>query len=104
MEARQKHKHEPYKIFFETLSNKARWEIIHLLQKGERNVTGIAKDLGYEQSLVSHHLKRLEICGFVKVEQNGKERVYQLNKLIIPLLNLVDKHINTFCVYCAAKL
>ena len=99
------HVHEPYKIFFETLGNKVRWEIVHLLQNGEENATGIAKKLGYEQSLISHHLKRLEICGFVAVEQKGRERVYRLNhETILPLLQLMDKHINTFCKQCAGKL
>ena len=44
--------HKPYKIFFETLANKTRWEVIHLLKEGGLNATGIAKKLGYEQSLI----------------------------------------------------
>ena len=99
------HKHEPYKIFFETLGNKVRWEIVHLLQNGEENATEIARKLKYEQSLISHHLKRLEICGLVAVEQKGRKRVYRLNQeTILPLLQLMDKHINTFCKQCASKL
>lgn len=89
---------EPHKIFFETLSNQARWDIVHLLQKGKLRATTIAKKLGYEQSLISHHLRRLEGCGFVRVKRNGKERIYALNKETMgPLLNLMDKHIKTFC-------
>ena len=92
---------EPYKIFFETLGNKVRWDIIHLLQKGELNATGIAEKLGYEQSLTSHHLTRLERCGFVNVKKNGRERVYTLNEETLkPLLLLMDKHINNFCKNC----
>ena len=90
--------HEPYKIFFETLGNKVRWDIIHLLEKGELNATGIAEKLRYEQSRISHHLTRLERCGFVSVKRNGKERIYTLNKETIkPLLALMDKHIYTYC-------
>jgi len=89
---------EPYKIFFETLGNKTRWDIVHLLEKRSYKVTEIAKALGYEQSLVSHHLRRLETCGFVHFEQKGNERIYKLNKETIkPLLILTDKHINRFC-------
>lgn len=89
---------EPYKVFFETLGNKTRWDIVHLLKKKACNVTDIAKVLGYEQSLVSHHLRRLETCGFVSFQQKGNERMYKLNqKTIEPLLVLVDKHINNFC-------
>lgn len=89
---------EPHKIFFETLGNKTRWDIVHLLQKKSYRVTEIAEALGYEQSLVSHHLRRLETCGFVSFDQKGNERMYKLNKETIkPLLVLVDKHINNFC-------
>lgn len=89
---------EPHKLFFETLGNKTRWDIVHLLQKKPYRVTEIAEKLGYEQSLVSHHLRRLETCGFVKVEQKGIERIYELNKKTVrPLLKLVDQHVNKFC-------
>ena len=88
----------PHRIFFETLGNQTRWDIINLLREGEYKATDIAKELGYEQSLVSHHLKRLETCGFVTVEPNGTERIYSLNqKTIQPLLKLVRQHINDYC-------
>ena len=89
---------EPHRIFFETLGNQTRWNIINLLRDGEYKATDIAKELEFEQSLVSHHLKRLETCGFVTVQPNGTERVYSLNtKTIGPLLKLVHKHIDTYC-------
>jgi DNA-binding transcriptional ArsR family regulator len=89
---------EPYKIFFETLSNEVRWKIIHLLKKKPYRATDIAENLVYEQSRISHHLKRLERCGFVSVEQNGKERIFTLNKkTILPLLETADAHINNYC-------
>jgi len=89
---------EPYKIFFETLGNKTRWDIVHLLQGGSCRATEIAEKLGYEQSLVSHHLKRLETCGFVSFQQKSNERIYKLNKETVgPLLVLMDKHTNRYC-------
>lgn len=89
---------EPFKLFFETLSNKVRWEIIHLLKDGKMRATAISDKLGYQQSLISQHLKRLETCGFVTVEQNGRERIYKLNKKTIkPLLELMDEHIKNYC-------
>lgn len=89
---------KPHQFFFETLGNHTRWDIIHFLHKGPQRVTAIAKKLDYEQSLVSHHLKRLETCGFVKAETNGAERIYHLNKeTISPLLKLVERHVNRYC-------
>lgn len=95
---------KPHQFFFETLGNQARWDIIHLLHGGPHRVTDISDKLGYEQSLVSHHLKRLETCGFVKAETNGAERIYHLNKKTIgPLLKLVDGHVNKFCKKVCCK-
>ncbi len=88
----------PHKLFFETLGNRTRWNIIHLLLGKSHRATDIAVRLGCEQSLVSHHLKRLEACGFVRVNTNGTERIYSLNtETIRPLSKLVDKHVTKFC-------
>lgn len=91
-----------YKRFFTTLGNENRLKIIHFLQnQGSKNVSGIVEGTELEQTLVSHNLKRLLNCHFVEVEQNGKERVYSLNKATIrPLLALMDKHVNSYCVNC----
>ena len=88
----------PYKLFFGTLANEQRLEIINLLRKGHRNVTEVCKELGYNQTTVSHNLSRLKTCNFVFVNKNGKERTYLLNKTTIkPLMELIDKHTNKFC-------
>ena len=95
---------KPHKFFFETLSNQARWDIIHILKKRPLRVTDIANKLKLEQSLVSHHLKRLETCGFLKMKANGAERIYSLNeKTIGSLLKLIDKHVNQFCKKVCCK-
>jgi len=95
---------KPHRFFFETLGNQTRWDIVHFLMNEPYRATDIAKRLGYEQSLVSHHLRRLEICGFVKVKTNGAERIYQLNKdTIRPLLGLVNNHVNKFCKKACTK-
>lgn len=94
--------HEPYKIFFETLGNRARWDIVHFLRRKDSvSASRIAAALGLEQSLASHHLRRLELCGFVKVVRRGKERHYSLNRVTAgPLLALMDRHISKFCKRC----
>ena len=66
--------------FLKTLSNPGRVDLMLLLLKGPMNVTKLANKSGLEQSAVSHHLKRLKLCGFVTVQQNGKERVYSVNE------------------------
>ncbi len=87
-----------YKLFFYTLANDTRLEIIRVLKSGSKNVGEITEALGCDQSTISHNLKRLETCRFVTVKQKGKFREYSLNKETIgPLLKLIDKHVNKFC-------
>ena len=87
-----------YKIFFGTLANETRLAIAHTLLDGSKSVTEIQRALRCDQSMVSHNLKRMERCHFVSVKQNGKQRIYSLNKETIePLLKLMDKHVNTYC-------
>ena len=88
-----------YKRFFTTLGNENRLKIIHFLaQKGPQNVSQIVNGTKLEQSAVSHNLKRLLSCQFVHTKQNGKERIYSINKETIkPLLILMDKHVEKYC-------
>ena len=89
---------KPYELFFRTLANEQRLEIINLLRKGPKNVTQICKGLKFNQTTVSHNLRRLKTCSFVSVKKNSKERIYSLNKETIkPLMELIDKHTNKFC-------
>ncbi|MCL4436363.1 MAG: metalloregulator ArsR/SmtB family transcription factor [Thaumarchaeota archaeon] len=88
---------KPYALFFKALSSAARIEIINLLQKGPKNSGEISKELGFEQSMVSHHLACLSFCGFVKSKRKGKNKVYSLNdETVAPLLKIVDQHLNSY--------
>ncbi len=87
-----------YKIFFTSLANPNRLQIINFLRQGRKNVTEICQGTGFEQSMISHNLKRLERCGMVFVERQGKNRYYNLNeKTIKPLLKLIDAHMGQYC-------
>ncbi len=93
-----------YKEFFKTLGNQQRLEIIFCLLEGNKNVSEIVKHLDAEQSTVSHNLKRLLTCSFVKLEKNGKERIYSVNKkTIAPLFELIKKHANDYCKKICCK-
>lgn len=96
---------KPYKLFFGTLANQQRLEIINLLRNGPKNVTEICKNLKFNQTTVSHNLAVLKKCSFVFVENRGKERLYSLNqKTIKPLMELIDNHTEEFCKYlCGCK-
>ena len=87
-----------YDIFLETLANRNRLEIIDFLKNGSKTVTEISEELEMHQTTVSHNLARLEKCGFVTGEQQGKYCLYALNKETIePLMKLIEKHLNKYC-------
>ncbi|MBU90073.1 transcriptional regulator [Candidatus Woesearchaeota archaeon] len=86
-----------YVQFFTPLSDPARLEIIKTLRESPKNVTQISKKLNFEQSRVSHNLRKLKELGFINVKPSGKERIYGLDKkTILPLLKLIDEHVDTY--------
>jgi len=90
--------HSSYHVFFTNLANPLKIGIILSLREKARNVGEISKELKVEQSKVSHALASLKDCKIVDVKQKGKQRIYSLNKkTIVPMLNLIDKHANTYC-------
>ena len=87
-----------YKLFLGTLANSNRIKIINSLRKEPKNVTEVCKLTRFNQTTVSHNLKRLQTCGFVFSKRNGKCVYYSLNKRTIkPLMEMIDKHMSCFC-------
>lgn len=94
------HSLDTYKLFFGSLANPNRLQIITVLRRGKKNVTEICTATGFEQTMVSHNLKRLERCGMVFAEQRGKHRYYRVNtESITTILALIDKHMEKYCVH-----
>jgi ArsR family transcriptional regulator, cadmium/lead-responsive transcriptional repressor len=89
---------KPYALFFQSLANQTRMQMLHLLaEKGGMNVSEICGELGLEQTLVSHNLKCLAFCGLVTTSREGKTRVYSVNaKTVFPLLKIVDNHLRDY--------
>lgn len=87
-----------YSEFFETFANKTRIDIIEALMKKPMSVSEICEATKQEQSNISHNLKILADCNFVTFEQQGKQRIYTLNKnTIAPIMKLVDNHVSAHC-------
>jgi DNA-binding transcriptional ArsR family regulator len=84
--------------FFSTLANPTRLAIIELLDEAPMSVTQMVEALGQEQSMVSHNLRPLVQCKFVKVARQGKSRVYSLNhESLDPMLQAVESHASKYC-------
>lgn len=93
-----------YKAFLGTLSDPAKLSILGMLQERPRTVLEIAKRLEFEQSRVSHNLKKLYSLGFVAKKKQGKERIYQLEGTITSLLKLIDRHVAAYYQhYCECR-
>lgn len=87
-----------YHMFFRNLANPVKISIISKLKEQAFSVGDLSKDLDIEQSKISHALASLNHCNIVQSKQEGKKRIYSLNKkTILPLLKLVDKHKCGFC-------
>ena len=88
-------------LFFSAIATKLRIDIISKLYEKESNVTELAKELKEERSKISHALISLSNCNFVTAKKHGRNRIYRLNDdTIMPLFNLVDKHVKKYCKYC----
>jgi DNA-binding transcriptional ArsR family regulator len=91
-------------LFFETLGTRLKIGIITKLKGESLGVKELSRQLGQERSKVSHALKSLLECGFVSVKNKGRERIYSPNTdTIIPLLSLVEKHVEKYCKVCKKK-
>ncbi len=94
---------QAYELFMRAFSNRTRFAIISELRAGPKSVGELCESLSLEQSLVSHNLKCLLDCGFVTVEREGKNRIYELeNETIAPLLGLIDKHVARYRAHLIA--
>ena len=101
----EKELYEAYKIFFGTLVSGSRLKIISLLKKDKKTVSEIMDDLDMEQTIVSHNLARLKLCGIVKSEIKGRFRRYYLNKETIkPLIEIINKHMSQYCIHILRKM
>ncbi len=76
------------------LSNPSRVEILASLLDGPLTVGEITSVLGMEQSAVSHQLRVLREHALVKVNRDGKHRVYTLyDKAVRDLLRAAIRHV-----------
>ena len=93
-----------YYLFFGNLANPLKIEILSALKEKNMSVNELAKELSVEQSKLSHALISLKHCNIVRVKQQGKKRIYSLNKkTILPILKIIDKHEKKFCKKCCYK-
>lgn len=93
-----------YHIFFKNLANPLKTRIITSLQDSPKSVSQLSEEIKVEQSKLSHALANLKSCNIVVSKQEGKQRIYTLNKkTIIPILKIIDQHKMNYCPGCIKK-
>lgn len=92
---------DAYHIFFKNLANPIKTKIIYELKEKPLSVNELSEKMKIEQSKLSHALANLKFCKIVNSTQNGKQRIYSLNKkTIIPILKIIDQHRAAYCPGC----
>jgi ArsR family transcriptional regulator len=91
-------KNYSYSKFFLNFANKTKLGIILSLKEKSMSVNELSKEIGGEQSNVSHHLKNLLGCSIVSSRKKGKKKIYSLNASTVkPMLKLVEIHAKKNC-------
>ena len=86
-----------YHIFFNNLANPLKIKVIIALSKKSMSVGEICREIKVEQSKLSHALASLKECRIVNAKQEGKQRIYSLNKDTVgPILVAVKKHLKKY--------
>jgi ArsR family transcriptional regulator, arsenate/arsenite/antimonite-responsive transcriptional repressor len=90
-------------VFFKLLSDKTRFKLVSLLTHGEMCVCELAKELDTEQTLVSHHLKKLREAGLIRDRRVGRWIHCSLNKEKFAVLEkLYSQQFGPECIIEAA--
>lgn len=63
---------------FNAIADPTRRDILMLLTKESQNVNTLAKQFDITRQAVSLHLKYLEECGVISIQQEGRERYCNL--------------------------
>ncbi len=89
---------ESYVLVFSALSNPTRLAIVKALTEGEKTVGELTKEIGKDQTTISHSLKKLYQCGMVRIRKKGRFRYYSLTSNAIKyILKIAEEHINAHC-------
>ncbi|GAA2581570.1 MULTISPECIES: ArsR/SmtB family transcription factor [Streptomyces] len=64
---------------FGLLAAPARLHIVWLLARGEKDVSGLAEQVGGALPAVSQHLSKLKLAGLVRSRREGRRQVYYVD-------------------------
>ena len=65
-------------IIFKAIANPVRLQIVNVLLRNECSMGELAKALGAQESLISHRLNDLKLCGILKSRKVGNKVYYSI--------------------------
>jgi DNA-binding transcriptional ArsR family regulator len=78
---------------FQAIADPNRRAIINLLSKKKLTLNGVAENFDISRPAISKHIKILEECGLIEIEQLGRERYCQAK---LKRLNEVSQWIDQY--------
>ncbi|MDC6365051.1 MULTISPECIES: ArsR/SmtB family transcription factor [Flavobacteriaceae] len=80
---------------FQAIADPVRRDIIQLLASETLTINAVAEKFDVSRPAISKHLKILEECGIVSIDQKGRERYCQIQpKTLIPAFLWIDQYRN----------
>ncbi len=86
---------------FQAIADPVRREIIGLVAQQSQNLTTIAEHFPISRPAISRHIKILEECGLIVIDQQGRERFCQIQ---VQKLTEVASWVEPFRVLWEQKL
>ena len=78
---------------FQAIADPVRRDIIELLSKEEMTVNAVAEKFKVSRPAISKHLKILNECGIININQKGRERFCEIKpKTLIPAFMWIDQY------------
>ncbi len=89
-------------VFLRALSEPVRLAVLKvLLVHGALDIAGIAEHLPQDRSVVSRHLKVLHEAGIVRVEKQGRHRIYEIDgPAFVRTLEQIATEARRLCLVC----
>ena len=80
---------------FQAIADPIRRDIIELIANQSLTVNAVADKFKISRPAISKHLRILNECGIIKIEQKGRERFYQVQpKSLIPAFLWIEQYKN----------
>lgn len=72
--------HKPSNDLFQAIADPSRRQIMLMLSKDSMSINAIAENFDMSRPAVSKHIKLLQTCGFIMIEDKGRERYCTLHE------------------------